>query len=102
MEYELTRKDYLDGKCTHDEYYGQFVTKPLILVVAKMIGAGNIAASTDLHFNDIPLVRWDNLAQITVANMAKAGDVAPTSLCSVVCVCKRAAVEIRRGRPEKL
>ena len=58
---EKTRSQYMAGEVSHDEYYGQFVTPALIQYVARTIGADAIRASQDKHFNDIPLVRWDQL-----------------------------------------
>ncbi len=62
MELKYTRKDYMDGNCDHDTYYAQFVTADMLSYVAIVIGKDKIIASTDKHFNDIPLRHWDSLA----------------------------------------
>ena len=53
--------DYHDGKCTHHEYYSQFVTDDIKQLVINSIGKEAIQRSTDPHLNDIPLVKWDRL-----------------------------------------
>ena len=57
----LTRKQYMAGACTHDEFYSQFVTTDTIRRVVTAIGKDKILASTCEHFNDIPLRLWDAL-----------------------------------------
>lgn len=57
----FTRKDYMNKACTHREYYGQFVNDGVIRLVLHRIGRKAILGSTDPHFNDIPLHRWDAL-----------------------------------------
>lgn len=56
------RKDYLNGKCTHRQYYGQFVNEKIkntikswLPELIKCIDDG------DIHFNNIKLIRWDCL-----------------------------------------
>ena len=61
-EKTFTRKDYRDRKCSHKEYYRQFVTHSVLHVVRNRIGADKIKNSTDPHMNDIPLKLWDQLA----------------------------------------
>lgn len=56
-----TAKDLRDKVCSHDEYYKQFVNQAIINYVGRIIGIEIIKNSTDEHFNDIPLVRWDAL-----------------------------------------
>lgn len=92
----LTRKQYMNKECTHDEYYGQFA--PLIIpVVVNWVGAKAVRRSTDPHFNDIPLLHWDVLHGI-VANrvgllLRESGGV--NSQAETVCVAKAAAKLIR-------
>ena len=57
----ITRKQYMEGVCTHDEFYRQFVTANTIRRVAATIGKDKILASTCEYFNDIPLRLWDAL-----------------------------------------
>lgn len=103
-----TRKDYMDGKVTHDAYYSQFVTPEVRAIVARCIGAGRIRASTDPHFNDIPLREWDAIIGFTdgpqprVATslgvrtaLEAAGD--SVSASTLTCVMKAAARQIKEG-----
>jgi hypothetical protein len=60
----FTRKQYLDGECSHDTYYAQFVTDRVINHVLTYIGADTIRTSHDPHMNDILLHRWDRLIGI--------------------------------------
>lgn len=93
-----TREDYLDNKCTHREYYAQFVNSYIIKAVRQSIGEGRIAASTDSAFNDIPLRFWDNLAPVTYSeskSLKEAGDF--VTLGGAVCILKEAARQILDG-----
>jgi hypothetical protein len=56
-----TRRDYLNKKCTHREYYAQFVTTSYVNSVASKIGLSRLLKSEDPDFNDIPLREWDML-----------------------------------------
>ena len=54
-----TREDYLNGKCTHREYYAQFVTQEMKVRLKGYIGLDNLLKSRDEHLNDIALRAWD-------------------------------------------
>ena len=90
-----TRKQYLDGKCTHSEYYAQFVDSSVIARVTSRISKKAIMASTDPHMNDIPLKEWDSIpVSSTVADKLKeCGDF--LTLAGCVCINKAAARQIR-------
>jgi len=97
----ITRKQYMDnypGEGTKDEqraahraYYAQFVNEQTIATVVRHIGAGFIESSTDEHFNDIPLRRWDTLVALLplAIDPREVGDL--WSLGTAVCVAKEAA-----------
>lgn len=93
-----TRQQYLDGDCTHEEYYAQFVTTGIIESVKHRIGEQRILASTDEHLNDIPLSMWDDLypsIHLTcAAKLKQAGD--GLSLAGAVCIAKAAARKIQQ------
>ena len=57
----ITRKEYLDGLYTHEQYYGQFVNNRIKTIVLEEIGLERLKASTDPNLNDIPLLEWDDL-----------------------------------------
>lgn len=88
----MTREEYMnavDKAAAHRQYYGQFVSDTVRQVVASRIGRAAILASTDPHFNDIPLKRWDDLYPV----LHRAG----WSLSDVVCTAKEAARQIKEG-----
>ena len=101
----FTRKDYLDNKCTHQEYYDQFVNDKVKQLVLRHIGKDALLNSTDEVFNDIPLKKWDDLVNVTpgVINMKSWKEAEPTnqansyfwSLSSNVCILKAAARQIK-------
>lgn len=96
MEIKHTRKDYMDRKVSHREYYGQFVTPTIFDMVCRYIGIKRIMASKDPeNFNDIPLYLWDNLAggYLQRDALKEAGD--GPSLSSGVCILKEAARQLK-------
>ena len=61
---EYTREQYMAKECTHDQYYGQFVTPALRSIVIARIGKQRMIDSKDKYFNDISLKEWDNMKDI--------------------------------------
>lgn len=57
-----TRKEYLDDKISHHDYYMQFATEAMKRQVIRDITVEAIKNSKDEHLNDIPLHRWDLLS----------------------------------------
>lgn len=97
-----TRSEHMshagDDRQSHRRYYSQFVTPAVIAQVAACIGADKLRASRDPHFNDIPLHRWDILAQNLGplgASFQALGDYA--TLGGLVCVAKEAARQFVEG-----
>lgn len=93
----IPRSDYMDGKVTHSDYYGQFVTPA---VTALVVGTLNDAVlrSNDPHLNDVPLHRWDRLAAFVPdesLRMIAAASTGGVSLSDRVCVLKEAARRLR-------
>lgn len=90
---QYSRKDYMDNKCSHNDYYGQFVTADYERYVGEAIGVSRIKNSEDPHFNDIPLIKWDclYLPNDIMAKLASANGSGGTSLSDKVCVAKAAA-----------
>lgn len=62
MTTNYTATDLRNQTCTHDQFYSQFVTLDILQLVGKQIGIKRIRQSTDPHFNDIPLQKWDRLS----------------------------------------
>lgn len=95
---KYTRKQYMNKEVSHSEYYGQWGEK-LTGIVGKCIGVDVIEHSTDPHFNDVPLYKWDRLAQMirqcVGRDIAKANGTGGVSLSDCVCAAKSAASIIR-------
>ena len=91
----LTRKEYMDGDVTHDQYYNQFVTQDIMDTILVSIGVHSILESTDPHFNDIDLKRWDRCAVLLEDKVKWPKDDGP-SLAGLVCVAKAGAKEFIR------
>lgn len=91
----ITREEYMqDSANLHNEYYAQFVNPSITHIVLTGIGKDAILNSTDEHFNDIPLRKWDLLSdrikyEISSKLLKEAGGI--RSLSTYVCVAKQAA-----------
>lgn len=92
MMEKITRENYINGKINHREYYGgilrlaDFEMSPGHELVQKAL------KSQDPHYNDIPLILWDNIAMSgqawTNTALKKVGDF--WSLAGGVCLYKEA------------
>ncbi|AXH72677.1 MAG: hypothetical protein [Caudoviricetes sp.] len=95
----FTKDQYMKHECTHEEFYGQFVTPHYISVVKSSIGIDNILKSTDEHFNDIPLKKWDMIARYGMDMKMDYNKIKSTggvySLSTFVCILKQAARVIK-------
>jgi len=97
---KYNRAEHMAGMCNHREFYAQFVGEPVIYLVSTGIGHAAIKASTDPHFNDIPLVKWDNLTRFNeyrfaALNAANGGG--GISLSDKVCILKEAARQYKES-----
>ena len=97
----ITRKEYLDGKYTHRQYYTQFVNDNVKLMVLDKIGLDMIINSKDEHFNDIPITIWDNIGlPCGIGNLLKsAGDF--YTLAGQVAILKESAKQIKEKQGGK-
>jgi len=96
-----TRKDYMNRKCTHREYYSQFVSDEIKENVTRYIGKKRILNSDDEHFNTIPLNEWDAIPISLQYNRdwVKAEENGEWLSPAVkVCILKEAAKQIQEGR----
>ncbi len=94
-KYSFSRAEYLEGRCTHREYYGQFVTEEVKREVARSIGIDKLKASRDQHFNDVPLSHWDNLSHSNKSLLSiPENGTRFYSLCGGVCILKEAARQL--------
>lgn len=71
------------GYISHREHFSKFVSKAMIEIVVKAIGHEKLLASDDIHFNDIPLQKWDRISFIAMRR--------GFSLSDCVCTVKEAA-----------
>lgn len=91
----FTRKQHLDNECTHDQYYGQFVTESTIQTVLRYFNKERLvnAYKEDKYLNNIPLKMWDNTPLYAATyKMKYCGDYLTMS--GHVCILKRAAIMI--------
>lgn len=105
----FTRKDYINKRISHNDYYSQFINPSVIDYVARLIGRERIIKSNDKYFNDIPLGLWDGLTDIkNIIDREKFKQVNNVtygeehkhkflwSLSNQVCIAKQAARMIRQ------
>ena len=96
----FTRKDYvIDGKCTHQQYYAQFVTGEIKMIVVLNFGLDTLkeAYQEDRTFNTIPLHRWDSLGiflNVPIMHDKFKQHQDFISQASIVCVLKEAARQV--------
>lgn len=92
----ITKADYMTGKATHSEYYGDVIetmggAKSISLPVSLDV-VQKALASSDKHLNSIPLARWDAaVPKLRNAKLAlgQRGDY--LTLGTGVCILKEAA-----------
>lgn len=68
----FTRTDRLAGKCTHREYYAQIVRLAGLKFTDSHELVRDAKKSTDEHYNDIPLARWDMAAACAQSSITRA------------------------------
>jgi len=91
--------NYVKGRCSHREYYGQFVTDRYIEAVVRYVGEERILSCKSV--DDIPLRVWDESPRFLSigAKMKRAGDW--LSLSSCVCLAKEAAKQFKEKNQNK-
>lgn len=88
-----TRQDYLSGRCSHRQYYAQFVDVHTKQHIFSHIGKHAIMQSKNEHFNDIPLGSWDTTTlQWNGQALKEAGE--EMTMATKVCILKEAARQI--------
>jgi hypothetical protein len=90
----FTRKDYLNNKCTHRQYYAQFVNKSVKSTVLNYYSIKRLkeAFEEDNHFNSLPLQKWDTMHSLFAISMKEVGDYLTKS--GNVCIHKEAAKQL--------
>lgn len=95
----FTRKQLRNEEVSPHDYYMQFATPAIVSMVAGEFSPEELNASTDPHFNDISLDRWDQMA-LRIRNFLSYDLIKETqeysfSLAFGVCVCKAIAKELK-------
>jgi hypothetical protein len=93
----FTRQDYINGNCTHEQYYNQFVNESVKNTVISAFGIERIkkAFKEDESLNNIGLHLWDNLYLSYYSlseKMKECGDY--LTMAGKVCILKAAARQI--------
>ena len=93
----FTRHDYLNHKCTHRQFYAQFVNESVKHTVNGFFPnplSINEALVKDEHLNTIPLKKWDVIGA-SIELPIKFSDVGDQrSLAGLVCIAKEAARQL--------
>lgn len=93
-----TKSDYLDGKCTHSEYYQQFLCENIINTIKLIIGTDRIINSNCSYFNNIPNCEWTNAIrhkEKELSNRITQAQSGGLSKSDVICIAKEAGNIIR-------
>ena len=60
---QYSKEDYIEDRCSYDEYYNQFITHGLIdFLKTHMLRA--IMTSKQSAFADVPMFLWDNVQPV--------------------------------------
>lgn len=90
------RSAYLNRQCTHEQYYGQFVTERILNIVSVRFPIKTLVEEyhKDEHFNTIPMHIWDALTGLFSCTypMLEVGDY--STLAGKVCILKEAARQL--------
>lgn len=91
---KFTRSQYLNGDCTHRQYYAQFVSPSTLAYLSQSLGRARLQAALkeDEDLNSIPLATWDSMPLVLNASMKEAGD--SLTAAGKVCILKEAARQI--------
>lgn len=97
----FTRQDYQDGNCTHRAYYGQFATPRHKAILLDAFGLMRLqrAVEADNSLRDIPLSKWDALADKLNPPPLEAGEASKNwTKAQAVCVLKETAKQLVEER----
>lgn len=88
----MTRKDYMDGKVTHREYYASICKSAGLAFGDESRIVKRCRNSKDPHYNDIPLSEWDMMAMFSKRSLSSAFKMHDDfySDAGGVCACKEA------------
>lgn len=96
-----TRQDYLNKKCTHREYYSQFVQPWIKKVVLQRFSKDLLkrCIKEDKHLNNLDLKHWDSMEIGFLRNNSDIRNICRNlkdqySISTGVCILKEAARQI--------
>jgi hypothetical protein len=95
-EYDSKRKQYLDNRISHAEFYLWLADSIGIAEHDLPVGLDRIRASKDKHLNDIQLHAWDMRDGIVRYKAVRSG-MRVWSLCDTVCVLKNFALRAAKS-----
>ena len=70
-----SKKQFLNKECTYDDYISQFVDEGVKRRVLQLFKIEELMNSTDQHFNDLPLTRWDRLTGYGMKGIKQRADI---------------------------
>jgi hypothetical protein len=96
----FTREDYSLNRCSHHDYYSQFVNVGTIERLLKNISRSRIELSDDDCFNDIPNHTWDSIVLHPFELNSKAFEKSGEVRCPAVrtCLLKAAARQLKEQK----
>lgn len=92
----ITRKEYMDNKVTHYQYYSQFYTKEIETLILSAFTKDYLLSKykDDNNLNNIPLSKWDDLSlYLSIDNKIREVGDTPT-LAVKVCILKNCAIRL--------
>ena len=90
-----TRKQYMDGECSHRTYYAQFVTPGILDTVRRYFTVERLVRARDQeYFNSIPLIEWDRLSGSVWRTQLMRDTGEGYSLSTAVCILKEAGRQL--------
>jgi hypothetical protein len=92
----FTRQQYLNGECSHQEYYVQYVNRQVWHLIANAFPVDKLRAAhaVDKNFHTIELSYWDQLACFIQPNLDLLNKLGESDTLSWrVCVLKHCAKE---------
>jgi hypothetical protein len=91
---QFTRKDYLSGQCTHEQYYAQFINDAGIALVQRSEAFKKLQKSKSTDLSSVELAVWDRIgtAGESVNLMKSLGDI--WSAAGAVCINKAIARQL--------
>lgn len=59
---KFTQSDFINDKCSHSQYYSQYVTEGVKSALKELMGLHILMRSKDLELNDIDLSKWGSMS----------------------------------------